>query len=149
MQRYSVDSKRVQYSSTTNTLLSTYDYQSSHVRTGPDGRYRVVPTTETLTFRTKCKVPRVGCMLVGWGGNNGSTVTASVLANKMKLKWRTREGVQVCVGAPSMRTTCVVMQHVLHITHGAHAHAPLHCAMFLSACCKPQNEAASYIASLA
>ena len=95
MQRYTVDSKRVQYNSTANTLLSAYDYQSSQVQTGPDGRYRVVPTSETLTFRTKCRVPRVGCMLVGWGGNNGSTVTACVLANKMKLQWRTKEGVKV------------------------------------------------------
>lgn len=31
-------------------------------------------------------------MLVGWGGNNGSTVTASVLANKMNISWRTKEG---------------------------------------------------------
>lgn len=86
MQRYTVDSKRVQYNSTTDTLLSAYDYQSSKVLTEPDGWYRVVPTSERLTFPTKCKVPRVGCMLVGWGGNNGSTVTACVLANKMKLQ---------------------------------------------------------------
>ena len=95
MLRYAVDSKKVQYNCTTNTLLSAYDYQSTQVLTDPDGRYRVVPTSETLTFRTKCRVPRVGCMLVGWGGNNGSTVTACVLANKIKLKWRTKEGMQV------------------------------------------------------
>ena len=95
MQRYSVDSQRVQFNSATNTLLSAYEYQSTRVTTGPDGRYRVVPTAETLTFRTRCKVPRVGCMLVGWGGNNGSTVTACVLANKTHLKWRTKDGVQV------------------------------------------------------
>lgn len=95
MERYSVDSKRVQYNSTTDTLLSVYEYQSTRVQPGAGGRYRVVPSTETLTFRTKCKVPRVGCMLVGWGGNNGSTVTACVLANKAQLKWRTKEGVKV------------------------------------------------------
>lgn len=95
MQRFTVDSKRVQYNSSTDTLLSAYDYQTTRVRTDPNGRYRVVPTAETLTFRTKCSVPRVGCMLVGWGGNNGSTVTACVLANKMKLKWRTKRGMQV------------------------------------------------------
>jgi myo-inositol-1-phosphate synthase len=33
-------------------------------------------------------------MLVGWGGNNGSTVTASIIANRKKLSWRTREGTQ-------------------------------------------------------
>ena len=31
-------------------------------------------------------------MLVGWGGNNGTTVTAACLANKHKLSWHTKEG---------------------------------------------------------
>lgn len=31
-------------------------------------------------------------MLVGWGGNNGSTVTAGILANRRRLVWETREG---------------------------------------------------------
>lgn len=33
-------------------------------------------------------------MLVGWGGNNGSTITAAFEANRQKLQWRTKEGVQ-------------------------------------------------------
>lgn len=33
-------------------------------------------------------------MMVGWGGNNGSTVTASILANKNHITWRTKRGVQ-------------------------------------------------------
>ena len=33
-------------------------------------------------------------MLVGWGGNNGSTVTAAILANKLGLTWHDREGVK-------------------------------------------------------
>lgn len=33
-------------------------------------------------------------MLVGWGGNNGSTFTAAVLANKEGLSWPTRKGTQ-------------------------------------------------------
>ena len=33
-------------------------------------------------------------MLVGWGGNNGTTVTATILANKHNICWRTREGIQ-------------------------------------------------------
>jgi len=32
-------------------------------------------------------------MLVGWGGNNGSTITAGILANKLGLSWHTKEGV--------------------------------------------------------
>lgn len=31
-------------------------------------------------------------MLVGLGGNNGSTFTAGVLANKKKLTWSTKQG---------------------------------------------------------
>ena len=33
-------------------------------------------------------------MLVGWGGNNGSTVTAAVLANRLALTWLTKDGPQ-------------------------------------------------------
>lgn len=33
-------------------------------------------------------------MLVGWGGNNGSTFTAAILANKQGLSWPTRRGIQ-------------------------------------------------------
>ena len=33
-------------------------------------------------------------MLVGWGGNNGSTVTAAVVANRLRLSWPTKEGTQ-------------------------------------------------------
>jgi len=32
--------------------------------------------------------------MVGWGGNNGSTLTASIIANRDSLKWRTKEGMQ-------------------------------------------------------
>lgn len=37
-------------------------------------------------------VPRVGVMLVGLGGNNGTTVTAAILANKHKMSFETKEG---------------------------------------------------------
>lgn len=36
-------------------------------------------------------------MLVGWGGNNGSTLTAAVLANRLRLSWPTRTGRKVGV----------------------------------------------------
>ena len=94
-QFYVVDSRKVQYNSDRDALISAYDYQTSHVDRCPDGRLRVTPITKTLTFRTSCRVPRVGCMLVGWGGNNGSTVTATVLANKLKIEWRTKDGIKV------------------------------------------------------
>ena len=92
-----VDSPKVQYNRQTNVLLAAYDYHSTQVCRTPEGKLKVTPVTETLTFKTNCKVPRIGCMLVGWGGNNGSTLTASVLANKLKLEWRTKEGVKVLI----------------------------------------------------
>lgn len=39
-------------------------------------------------------MPKLGLMLVGWGGNNGSTLTAALVANRRELEWRTKTGVQ-------------------------------------------------------
>lgn len=47
-----------------------------------------------LKIRTVRNVPKVGVMLVGWGGNNGSTLTAALEANRRQLQWRKRTGVQ-------------------------------------------------------
>ena len=33
-------------------------------------------------------------MLVGWGGNNGTTLTATIIANKENISWNTKEGPQ-------------------------------------------------------
>ena len=93
--KFCVDSPKVQFNARKNSLLATYDYQTTKITKTAEGKLRATPCTEYLTFKTDCKVPRVGCMLVGWGGNNGSTLTASVMANKMNLEWRTKEGVQV------------------------------------------------------
>lgn len=60
---------------------------------------QVRPCSTRFTFRTGRQVPRLGVMLVGWGGNNGTTVTAAVLANKLGLSWMTKTGRKV--GVPS------------------------------------------------
>ena len=39
-------------------------------------------------------VGKIGMMLVGWKGNNGSTVTAGIIGNRRGLSWDTREGKQ-------------------------------------------------------
>ena len=105
-----VDSPKVQFNR--GVLLSAYDYQTSCVeRDDRSGWLRVKPSTETPTFKTECSVLRVGCMLVGWGGNNGSTVTASVLANK---QWRTRDGVKVAVRPTAHKTAKCIAQLKVH-----------------------------------
>jgi len=34
----------------------------------------------------------ISLMLVGWGGNNGTTLTATVIANQKNITWQTKEG---------------------------------------------------------
>ena len=47
-------------------------------------------------------------MLVGLGGNNGTTVTGGIIANKRKLEWRTKEGVEKAnyYGSLTQASTC-------------------------------------------
>ena len=61
---------------------------------------QVTPVDVKVNFRTVRRKPRLGCMLVGWGGNNGTTVTAAVLANKLNLSWHTKDGIQVNKSLP-------------------------------------------------
>lgn len=49
---------------------------------------------QTKTIKTDKAVPKIGVMLVGLGGNNGSTFTAGIIANKRQLSWRTKNGEQ-------------------------------------------------------
>lgn len=55
-----------------------------------DGKATAYPVTENFEFQTDRKVPKLGVMFVGWGGNNGSTVTGGIIANKHKLSWETK-----------------------------------------------------------
>jgi myo-inositol-1-phosphate synthase len=70
-----------------------YEYSTSRVQKRP-GNVIVHPETTNFKIRTERKVPKLGLMLVGWGGNNGSTLTAALLANRQNLEWRTKRGVQ-------------------------------------------------------
>ncbi|KAH8271497.1 hypothetical protein KR018_000960 [Drosophila ironensis] len=75
-------------------IQTDYEYQTSHVKRTASGQLQVHPQTTALKIRTARHVPKLGVMLVGWGGNNGSTLTAALEANRQKLKWRKRTGVQ-------------------------------------------------------
>ncbi|OJT12403.1 Inositol-3-phosphate synthase [Trametes pubescens] len=59
-----------------------------------EGQYIVTPTTKEYEFQTARKVAKTGLMMVGWGGNNGSTLSATILANRHNIIWRTKGGVQ-------------------------------------------------------
>ncbi|XP_005093620.1 inositol-3-phosphate synthase isoform X2 [Aplysia californica] len=84
-----VESPNVVY--TDEYIESDYEYTTTKVRT--EGNTLIAtPETTRYVFRTERKVPKLGVMLVGWGGNNGTTVTAAVLANKLGITWNTKEG---------------------------------------------------------
>ncbi|KAK1869648.1 hypothetical protein I4F81_012118 [Pyropia yezoensis] len=90
---FTVRSPHVRY--TTDAIEATYRYETTQVETdGATGEAVAVPTAATYHFRTATKVGRVGLMLVGLGGNNGSTVTAAIAANRRGLSWRTKAGEQ-------------------------------------------------------
>ena len=86
-----VRSPNVRYSD--KYIESKYTYQTTSV-VNTEEELVVTPVETIYTFRTNRQVPKLGCMLVGWGGNNGTTVTAAVLANKLGLTWRTKDGWQ-------------------------------------------------------
>ncbi|KAJ3147057.1 Myo-inositol-1-phosphate synthase [Geranomyces variabilis] len=89
---FRVQSDKVAY--TDSHIESTYVYRDSKVTKAANGKITVLPTEKVYSFRTERAVPRVGLMMVGWGGNNGSTLTASIIANRRNICWRTKEGVQ-------------------------------------------------------
>ncbi|OHT06448.1 Inositol-3-phosphate synthase [Tritrichomonas foetus] len=75
-----------------NEMISKYQYFTQHVETGADGKVTVVPECKEFEFKTNTKVPRTGVMIVGLGGNNGTTLTAGVLANRHHLTWESKRG---------------------------------------------------------
>ncbi|XP_039622755.1 inositol-3-phosphate synthase 1-A-like [Polypterus senegalus] len=122
-----VDSPNVRY--TDQFIESNYCYQMSRV-TLEKGAYKVTPSSINFTFRTQRAVPKLGVMLVGWGGNNGTTVTAAVLANQLGLSWRTKNGMQhanyfgslfqastVCLGTGPNADVYVPFRDLLPMVH--------------------------------
>jgi myo-inositol-1-phosphate synthase len=87
---FTVNSPNVSY--TDSEIKSKYTYRTTKVETGDDGKFVATPTETLYDFKTERKVPKTGMMLVGWGGNNGTTVTAGIIANRRNLVWDTKEG---------------------------------------------------------
>ncbi|XP_054269718.1 inositol-3-phosphate synthase 1-B [Macrosteles quadrilineatus] len=84
-----VNSPNVTYSA--EFIDATYQYHTNKVEVDKD-KIIVTPVVTNLQMRTVRRVPKIGVMLVGWGGNNGSTFTAGLLANKQGTTWRTKRG---------------------------------------------------------
>jgi len=50
----------------------------------------VEPTQKKYTFQTERNVGKVGVLLIGLGGNNGTTVAGTLIANKLGIEWKKR-----------------------------------------------------------
>jgi myo-inositol-1-phosphate synthase len=87
---FTVNSPNVVY--TDDEILSKYTYRTTMVSKDDNGKFVATPQATVYDFKVNRKVPKLGVMLVGWGGNNGSTVTAGIIANRRGLVWETREG---------------------------------------------------------
>ncbi|XP_067018181.1 inositol-3-phosphate synthase 1-A-like [Acropora muricata] len=127
METFTVQSPNVCY--TKDFIESKYNYETTKVVPKKCG-YEVRPVETEYTFRTERQVPKVGCMLVGWGGNNGCTITAAVLANKMGLSWETKHGVKkanyvgsltqsstVCLGTGPEGDVYIPLRDLLPMVH--------------------------------
>jgi myo-inositol-1-phosphate synthase len=87
---FTVNSPNVTY--TDDHINTKYVYRTTAVSKAENGKFVASPKETTYDFKVDRKVPKTGMMLVGWGGNNGSTVTAGIIANRRGLVWDTREG---------------------------------------------------------
>ncbi|PWN51185.1 Myo-inositol-1-phosphate synthase [Violaceomyces palustris] len=91
-----VNSDKVSYSD--DHITSKYEYLNTHVEQvrHDDGttEYVATPVQRQYKFRTERKVPKTGLMLVGLGGNNGTTISAIILANRHNISFYNKEGLQ-------------------------------------------------------
>ncbi|KAG9308171.1 hypothetical protein JVU11DRAFT_12397 [Chiua virens] len=86
-----VNSENTTY--TDENITSKYFYRGADVVIS-DGQFNVTPTVKPFEFQTARKVGKTGLMMIGMGGNNGTTLCATILANKHQICWHTKEGLQ-------------------------------------------------------
>ncbi|KAN0000939.1 hypothetical protein ACTFIZ_001390 [Dictyostelium cf. discoideum] len=88
---FKVNSPNVKY--TDEHIISDYTYQTTKVQ-NVNGELIIEPVDQKYIFKTERKVPRMGVMIVGLCGNNGTTVVGGVIANREGLCWNTKQGLQ-------------------------------------------------------
>lgn len=86
-----VESPNVRYSE--DEITARYTYSETRVSVDSvSGDVNATPVENEYRFRTDRRPRRSGLMQVGWGGNNGTTVTAAIVAHTNGLEWETRSG---------------------------------------------------------
>ncbi|KAJ6582693.1 hypothetical protein DFH09DRAFT_1439540 [Mycena vulgaris] len=78
---------------TNDHITATFHNRGSTVDVS-NGQLTVTPTIQSYELQTKRTVGKTGLMMIGVGGNNGSTLCATVLANRHNITWHTKTGIQ-------------------------------------------------------
>lgn len=73
-------------------LYSKFTYENSIVENS-DNKLIVTPTSTDYEFKLDLKTPKTGLLLVGLGGNNGTTLVAAITANKHNISFENKEGI--------------------------------------------------------
>lgn len=72
-------------------ILSRYRYENVSARVDDKGNVTAMPVQCIYRFKTQRRPRKLGLLQVGWGGNNGTTVTAAVIANRLGISWEGRD----------------------------------------------------------
>lgn len=88
----SVEFKSTKATKKDNHLYTKFTYENSVVEKDPNGTLQVTPTAVDYDFKLDLKTPKTGLLLVGLGGNNGTTLLSAILANKHNISFDTKEG---------------------------------------------------------
>jgi myo-inositol-1-phosphate synthase len=104
-------------------LVSNYDYRRNVVTFDSDNVATITPCEHEYEFRTEMTPGKTGLLLVGLGGNNGSTLVGGLLANREKLRWRTKEGEHQSNWKGSLTQATTV--YVGATADGKEVHAPM------------------------
>lgn len=77
-----------------NFFYAEYIHKNSNVKIENENKYTVNLEETTYEFKTDKKLPKLGVMLVGLAGNNGSTLVGGIFANKHNITWNNKKGLQ-------------------------------------------------------
>ena len=107
---------------TGDSIISTYKYNTNIVTETPTG-LAIEQQIKTLNFKTNTKVPKTGVLIIGLGGNNGTTTVAGIIANRQGMTWMTKEGEQKAdyLGSLTQSSTVNVGSNI----DGQHVWVPL------------------------
>eukprot|EP00922_Rhytidocystis_sp_ex-Travisia-forbesii_P061926 GHVS01091717.1.p1 GENE.GHVS01091717.1~~GHVS01091717.1.p1 ORF type:complete len:609 (+),score=122.52 GHVS01091717.1:94-1920(+) len=90
--RYLPDCIEAVYPYDTVEVVTSEPSTPSTIASDDQEAVTVRPVNREFLIRTDTRVSKTGLMIVGLGGNNGSTLLAGILANRHNISWHTKEG---------------------------------------------------------